>query len=92
MTPGPLPQKNVHMLKIAITGGAGLGKSVVARMFQELGAAVLDADTGRGRSRRIYYSERKSNYVPVGAGLKPAPTSRLADAIYFLLPLIIYYR
>jgi len=32
------------MLKIAITGGAGSGKSVVARMFQELGAAVLDAD------------------------------------------------
>lgn len=32
------------MLKIAITGGAGSGKSVVARMFQDLGAAVLDAD------------------------------------------------
>jgi len=32
------------MLKIAITGGAGSGKSVVARRFQELGAAVLDAD------------------------------------------------
>jgi dephospho-CoA kinase len=32
------------MLKIAITGGAGSGKSVVARMFQELGGAVLDAD------------------------------------------------
>ena len=32
------------MLKIAITGGAGSGKSMVARMFQELGAAVLDAD------------------------------------------------
>ena len=32
------------MLKIAITGGAGSGKSVVARMFQEVGAAVLDAD------------------------------------------------
>src|SRR4030042_654448 len=32
------------MLKIAITGGVGSGKSVVARMFQELGAAVLDAD------------------------------------------------
>jgi dephospho-CoA kinase len=32
------------MFKIAITGGAGSGKSVVARMFQELGAAVLDAD------------------------------------------------
>lgn len=32
------------MLKIAITGGPGSGKSAVARMFQELGAAVLDAD------------------------------------------------
>jgi dephospho-CoA kinase len=32
------------MLKIAITGGAGSGKSTVARMFQELGAEVLDAD------------------------------------------------
>lgn len=32
------------MLKIAITGGPGSGKSVVACMFQELGAAVLDAD------------------------------------------------
>jgi len=32
------------MLKIALTGGAGSGKSTVARMFQELGAVVLDAD------------------------------------------------
>lgn len=32
------------MLKIAITGGAGSGKSTVARMFKELGAPVLDAD------------------------------------------------
>ena len=32
------------MLKIAITGGAGSGKSTVARMFRELGAEVLDAD------------------------------------------------
>ncbi len=32
------------MLKIAITGGAGSGKSTVARMFAELGAPVLDAD------------------------------------------------
>jgi dephospho-CoA kinase len=32
------------MRKIAITGGAGSGKSTVARMFQELGAEVLDAD------------------------------------------------
>jgi dephospho-CoA kinase len=32
------------MLKIAITGGAGSGKSTVACMFKELGAEVLDAD------------------------------------------------
>jgi dephospho-CoA kinase len=32
------------LLKIAITGGAGSGKSTVARMFRELGAQVLDAD------------------------------------------------
>jgi dephospho-CoA kinase len=32
------------MLKIAITGGAGSGKSTVARMFKDLGAEVLDAD------------------------------------------------
>src|SRR3972149_5436595 len=32
------------MLKIAITGGVGSGKSVVARMFQGLGATVLEAD------------------------------------------------
>jgi dephospho-CoA kinase len=32
------------MRKIAITGGAGSGKSTVARMFKDLGAEVLDAD------------------------------------------------
>jgi dephospho-CoA kinase len=32
------------LLKIAITGGAGSGKSTVARMFKDLGAAVIDAD------------------------------------------------
>jgi dephospho-CoA kinase len=32
------------VLKVAITGGAGSGKSTVARMFKELGAEVLDAD------------------------------------------------
>jgi dephospho-CoA kinase len=32
------------MLKIAITGGAGSGKTTVARMFRDLGAEVLDAD------------------------------------------------
>ncbi|MCL6622172.1 MAG: dephospho-CoA kinase [Syntrophobacterales bacterium] len=32
------------MLKIALTGGAGTGKSTVARMFADLGAVVLSAD------------------------------------------------
>jgi dephospho-CoA kinase len=32
------------MLKVAITGGAGSGKSTVARLFAELGVPVLDAD------------------------------------------------
>jgi len=32
------------VLKIALTGGAGSGKSTVARMLAQLGAVVLDAD------------------------------------------------
>jgi dephospho-CoA kinase len=45
LAPGPFPQRKLFtMLKIAITGGAGTGKSTVARMFAELGAEVLDAD------------------------------------------------
>jgi dephospho-CoA kinase len=32
------------MLKIAVTGGAGSGKSTVLRMFADLGAPVIDAD------------------------------------------------
>jgi len=32
------------MLKIALTGGPGSGKSTVARMFQELGVRLIDAD------------------------------------------------
>jgi dephospho-CoA kinase len=33
------------MLKIGITGGIGVGKSIVCRMFQVLGIPVYDADT-----------------------------------------------
>jgi dephospho-CoA kinase len=32
------------MLKVAVTGGAGSGKSTVVQMFKDLGAQVLDAD------------------------------------------------
>ena len=33
------------MIVIGVTGGLGTGKSAVARMFGELGATVIDADT-----------------------------------------------
>ena len=52
------------MLKIAITGGAGTGKSTVARMFAELG--------GRGLGRRRQ-SAREAVAVgaPAWAGAAP---------------------
>ncbi|PTX22318.1 dephospho-CoA kinase [Pontibacter mucosus] len=33
------------MLKIGITGGIGVGKTIVSRMFQVLGVPIYDADT-----------------------------------------------
>lgn len=32
------------MLKVALTGGAGTGKTTVLRIFQELGAPIIEAD------------------------------------------------
>jgi dephospho-CoA kinase len=32
------------MLKVALTGGAGTGKTTVLRMFKELGAPIIEAD------------------------------------------------
>lgn len=36
--------RDVLMVVIGVTGGVGTGKSTVARLFGELGAAVIDAD------------------------------------------------
>lgn len=38
-------EPDAAMLKVALTGGIGTGKSVVLARFAELGAAVVDADT-----------------------------------------------
>ena len=37
-------------IKVGLTGGFGTGKTTVARMFQDLGASIFDADA---RSRRL---------------------------------------
>src|SRR5690606_39526335 len=38
-------------LRVGLTGNIGSGKSTVARLLQELGAAVIDAD--RSEERRV---------------------------------------
>ncbi len=51
--PSPLPEKafpeRFTLLKVAITGGAGSGKSTVARMFRELGARCWTPTRRPGR-------------------------------------------
>lgn len=37
-------KKNHHLTILGVTGGIGSGKSTVSKMFEELGAIVLDAD------------------------------------------------
>ena len=46
-----MSERPSHPLKIGITGLPGAGKSTVARMFSDLGAAVFDADE---QVRRLY--------------------------------------
>ncbi len=44
MTPSPEGARSRDVFRVALTGGIATGKSVVAAVFEELGAFVLDAD------------------------------------------------
>ena len=65
------------MLKIGITGGIGSGKSVVTRLFQQLGVPVFDSDveakklidTDPDIIRAITIAFGSDAYLPQGRGL-----------------------
>lgn len=44
MPSGQRIERNNHMLRVAVTGGAGTGKSLVCRFFGEMGAKIIDLD------------------------------------------------
>jgi len=51
-----MAQRSAHaVLKIGLTGGVASGKSTVARMFEALGAAVIDTDVIAPGSAADFY-------------------------------------
>ncbi len=44
---------NRKFLLVGLTGGIGTGKSMVSRLFRDLGCLIIDADLLRGGGARI---------------------------------------